>query len=35
MHPTPIVSMYAYQVERRQAWHEKNLLQEQEQSHGK
>ena len=35
MHPTPIVSMSAYQVQRRQVWHEKNLLEEQEQSNGK
>jgi len=27
MHPTPIVSMSAYQVQKRQKWHKKNDLQ--------
>lgn len=30
MHPTPIVSMSAYQVERRQRWHASNLKKEME-----
>ncbi len=30
MHPTPIISMSAYQVQRRQRWHESHLQKEQE-----
>jgi len=35
MHPTPIVSMSAYQVQKRQKWHEKNDLQPGGNNHGK